>query len=179
MYNIFDTYFGPQIRSIYSGIEATMKKETLPLCALALSVYTEVLGGLVTGNLKEKHSPRENYVEFLSYMGQPYVDLHNEIDLYTRIRSKFVHEFSPRPSYIILLSDTVQNRLGIEYVPDKTETRIEDDKPVMMLSRGCLNFWVREYYQDFKKGVEKYRDRLKDEKDPLFMNFIKSLTIRD
>jgi hypothetical protein len=39
---------------MFSGIEATMKKESIQTCVLALSVYTEIVGGFVTGKLREK-----------------------------------------------------------------------------------------------------------------------------
>ncbi|MGI0012394.1 MAG: hypothetical protein ACREBU_02970 [Nitrososphaera sp.] len=80
---MFDLYFENQIRNfMYSGIEETMKrKETFHLCALALSVYTEVLGGLVTGKLKQSGSSGINYQAFLQYLGPAYVELEKEMKL--------------------------------------------------------------------------------------------------
>ena len=118
MASIFNTYFGTQLYWMYSSIETTMKKETLHACALLLSVYTEILGGLVTGHLKDIGHSRKNYEAFLLYLGQPYLDLHNKIDLYKRVRSAFVHEFSLKPSYIILLTDNVTEKLGIKIEGD-------------------------------------------------------------
>ena len=160
---IFDSFFQYQVKYMYAGIEATLKKETAHLCALALSTYTEVLGGLRTGNLKEKKESRRNYEAFLEYLGQGYVDLNekliqNKTTLYESVRSKLVHEFSPRPSYGIWVSEPNDSRIGIEYIGFH------------------LNFHLREYYRDLKKGVDKYYNELKQwkENQEIFGNFLKS-----
>lgn len=161
---IFDSYFNIQIKTLmYSGIENTMKKESLHLCALALSSYTEILGGLVTGKLKEERNSRANYDAFLPYLGEYYVNLNNRIvnshketlgNLHKAVRSKLVHEFSLRESYIIVITENAdENKHGIELIENKIESGF---------SYLQLNFYVREYYRDFKKGVEKYYDNLKN-----------------
>ncbi len=63
------------------------------LVALGLSVYTEIMGGLVTGNLKDPHWSKRNYKAFLPYLGSYYVNLDNQIDLYSRVRCGLVHEY--------------------------------------------------------------------------------------
>ena len=175
---VFDTYFGNnQLLWMYSGIESTIKKkESAHSCALLLSTYTEILGGLITGHLKDIGHSKKNYEAFLSYLDQSYVDLHNQIDLYKRVRSAFVHEFSLKPSYAIWLTDNVTDKLGIEYIPDTDKVIVEDGKLVRRLTKGSLNFYVREYYRDFKNGVEKYRGELNTNK-LLFINFIIALKI--
>ena len=177
-YHIFDLFFDHQVKFMYSGIEATMEsKDSLYTCALALSTYTEVMGGLVTGNLREEYGhSQKNYEAFLSYLGEKYVKLNNELKeqkltLHKIIRNKLVHEFALRESHIIMNSEIpTDEKIGIE-------VRFFDNKIIH------LNFLVKEYYRDFKNGVAKYRDDLKfSERQPafsdgqiLFMNFIRAV----
>jgi hypothetical protein len=156
---IFNQYFGTQLSWIYAGIESTMKKESSHSCALLLSTYTEVLGGLVTGNLRERGEERKNFEAFLPYLGDYYVELHKKIDLYSTVRSKFVHEFSLRPSYVIWVNEKTTDRKGIESM------------------NNHLNFHIREYYRDFKKGIENYKKDLVNSNE-LFARFIHALAIR-
>ena len=62
------------------------------LAALGLMEYTEILGGLVTGNLRKKGNAKKNFIAFLSYMGQYYIDLDAEINLYEKVRCGLSHE---------------------------------------------------------------------------------------
>ena len=174
-YHIFDLFFDHQVKLMYKGIEVTMENKLHHLCALALSTYTEVMGGLVTGNLKKKGWSRENYEAFLPYLGAKYVDLNSELkgkktSLHQIVRSKLVHEFSPRSSYAILISESIQEKIGIEVNFGYNQTLY-------------LTINVREYYYDFKNGVTKYHDDLKfSECQPafsdgqiLFMNFLNAV----
>ncbi|GEM_PF-6287252 len=137
----FDENLGRQLSWMYAGIESTMKKDSSQACALLLSTYTEVLGGFVTGKLKDPHSMRTNYEAFLPYLGEHYVNLHEKYDLYGIVRNKLVHELSPRPSYIIWIRKSPQkDTFGIEIVD------------------GTLNFNLQEYYRDFRNGIAKYRE---------------------
>ena len=175
-YQIFDSFFNYQIKWMYAGIETTMKKESLHTCALALSTYTEIMGGLVTGNLKEKNQSHNNYDAFLPYLGQKYVELDELVktkykeelqNLYNAVRSKLIHEFSLRESYGMWLSEkSDQNRIGLELITNKTEISLAIH----------INFHIREYYRDFKNGVIKYYTELKNYKvnQSLFGNFLKA-----
>lgn len=136
---LFDQYFGRQLNTMYDAIDATIDLKIAHPCALLLSTYTEVMGGLVTGRLKDSTAMRRNYEAFLRYLGNPYVDLNEKYDLYKHVRNKLVHEFSPRPSYIIWINSDVSNKIGIE------------------ITDGHLNIYLKEYYRDFKAGVEKYK----------------------
>jgi len=136
---LFDQYFGRYLQFMYDGIESTMHEKTAYSCALLLSTYTEVMGGLVTGNLKAEGNAKTNYVAFLPFLGESYVTLHKEYDLYKWVRSKLVHEFSPKPNYIIWVNKSITNKSGIDIID------------------GNLDFNLREYYRDFRCGVEKYK----------------------
>jgi len=157
---IWDSFFQYQVNMMYEGIEILFeKKKGLQLCALALVTYTEVMGGLVTGKLKKKDATRENFEAFLPYLGQEYVKLAGKFNIYGDVRSKLVHEFSPRPGHGIFLSEKPENeKIGLEYIND------------------FLNFNLQEYFRDFKKGVQLYRLKLEKEKEDkkLLGNFLKS-----
>ncbi|MGI0073952.1 MAG: hypothetical protein ACREA3_09085 [Nitrosotalea sp.] len=149
---IYDLFFQYQVRGMITGIEVTIDKKLHHLSALALSAYTEVMGGLVTGNLKKKGYSRKNYEAFLPYLGDKYVDLNNQLksrktSLHEMVRNKLVHEFSPRPSYGIFISESEQEKIGIEVNFDQNQI------PILIIG-------VREYYRDFKNGTEKYYDDL-------------------
>ena len=188
----FDLYFQYQIRYMYAGIEATMTNEAVHLCVLGLSVYTEVLGGLVTGNLKVPGNERKNYESFLPYLGSPYVELDKEMklhqmNLYSVVRSKLVHEFAPKPSFAYWLNPEVTQKPGIVYnFGDSIRLDGHYDKgAVNFPPPDHLNFNVKEYYRDFKDGIEKYHSELRAEmkieagpnQRPLFYNFMKATVI--
>ncbi len=153
-YQIYDSFFNHQVQAMFFGIESTMaKKESFYTCALALSTYTEVMGGLVTGKLKEEKNSRKNYHAFLHYLGQKYVELNDtltkqKLSLHKIVRSKLVHEFALRHSHFIInAEEPLPDRIGIEI-------GFFEDKIVH------VNIWIKEYYRDFKKGVEKYHEDL-------------------
>lgn len=191
---MFDLYFQNQIRTfMYAGIEETMKrKESFHLCALALSVYTEVLGGLVTGRLKVRGSERTNYEAFLPYLGDEYVKLDREMklhnmQLYSLVRSKLVHEFSPKPSYAIWHGDMKPKKPGLEYIfGDSLPIDYPYKDGVNYPGNNHLNIYLVEYYDDLRKGVDKYYSDLEAElkKDagpgqrPLNDNFYEATVIR-
>ena len=157
---LFETYFGRQLSWMYSGIEHTLKTESAHSCALLLSTYSEVLGGLVTGNLQDNDQMRNNYVKFLEYMGSHYLALHSKYDLYKIVRNKLVHEFSPKSSYTIWATESPnKEKFGIEIID------------------GNLNFNLQEYYRDFKNAVEKYKGEIGKE-GILILNFIRALKVR-
>jgi len=177
-YEIFDSFFDNQVKWMYAGIEATMtEKESYHTCALTLSTYTEIMGGLVTGNLRKEYGEsRKNYEAFLPYLGQKYVNLDNLIktqypdrlkNLYSAVRSKLVHEFSLRESHMFVSYEKLHDeKIGIELLSNK----VKDHEAIH------INFLIPEYYRDFKNGVNKYYDDLKKWKmdETRLGNFLKS-----
>lgn len=178
---------------MYAGIEATMQKETIMTCTLVLSVYTEILGGFVNGKLREEGRSRENYEAFLKYLGDYYVQLNYELNkrgtnLYKEVRSKIIHEFQPRPGFAFTFEKEPTDKPGLEYpllggapystIKDRT---LNDPTPRFLIFR------VKEYYRDFRAGVEKYQSAIEAElakeagpnQRPLCENFMNVITIRD
>src|SRR6185312_5642898 len=155
----FEQHLSLPLSIMYASIESTMKKESLHTFALLLSIYTEVFGGIVTGKLQDNHSMRKNYEKFLEFLGSHYVALNEKYDLYANVRSKLVHEFAPRPSYVIWVSSLANsNKFGIE------------------VTNGNLNINLSEYYRDLKIAVDKYRIQLGFEPE-LILNLQKALQI--
>ncbi len=77
---------------------------------------------------------RDNYEKFLEYLGAHYIALNEKYDLYSNVRSKLVHEFAPRPSYIIWTSGLPkEGKFGIQIID------------------GNLNINLQEYYRDFQR----------------------------
>jgi hypothetical protein len=190
----FDLYFQYQIQYMYAGIEATMTNKTVHLCALGLSVYTEILGGLVTGNLKKGGQKRKNYDAFLPYLGLKYVELDDELklrgsSLYREVRSALVHQFTPDIGYALWLDDLPEGKPGLEYPSfgdPPTIQNVEGKTTITFGPHRHLNFHVKPYYWDFKNGVQKYYSELKAEMKkpagpgqwPLFEKFSDATVIR-
>lgn len=144
-----DRVFDKDIRGdMYSSINVTMNNESRKSCALLLSVYTEILGGFVTGKLKDKTQMRPNYEAFLPYLGTEYLEFHKKYDIYSRIRNGLVHEFGPKKQYVIWLTEKPQRELGFEYVPEM----------------DLIHFHLQEYFRDFKNGIDLYYRQLIEEK---------------
>lgn len=158
---VIEHIFEKDIRGdMYASINSTMNKDSRKSCALLLSVYTEILGGFVTGNLKDKSQMRQNYEAFLSYLGVEYREFHKKHDTYTRIRNGLVHEFGPKKQYVIWLTETPQRETGFEYVPEM----------------DLIHFHLQEYFRDFKKGVDLYYEQLiKENRKNLIEKFLNTL----
>ena len=101
--HIIRSFFEREFKQMCAGIETTLKNKNYHLCALALSTYTEVFGGLVTGELKiEQGKSKSNFEAFLPFLGKKYVELNEELmkngtSIYKEVRSKLVHEFFSTP----------------------------------------------------------------------------------
>ena len=157
--NFIEPFFERQVKEMIDGIDVTLTNNNFHLCALALCTYTEVLGGVVTGNLKQQRKSKSNFEAFLPYLGKKYVTLNEELkkkktSIYQEVRNKLVHEFSPRQSYgIWIQAKPNDEQIGVEFLGDH------------------LNFHLKEYYRDFKNAVEEYRQKVETNED-LFSKFM-------
>jgi hypothetical protein len=144
--NISEYFFDKFIRTnLYEAVDATLKESTKYSCALLLAAYTEMLGGVVSGNLLKKYHGRQNFSSFLEYMGNVYSEINDRIDVSDYMRNGLIHEFEPKKRYTIEISDDDSgNKVGIEYHENLKILRIN----------------LREYYRDFKKGVDKFHDEV-------------------
>jgi hypothetical protein len=183
-----ETYFDPYRRLIYDGIEATLTRKAIHTCALALSVYTEIMGGFVSGNLREDKQSRNNYDAFLPFLGTSYVEANKQLIsrktyLHKEVRSKLVHEFTPRSLHSFQFNDPISDKAGIEYAAygDPPVQEVRGGVPTLMVQpQRHLIFRVREYYRDFQKAVDNYRPKLDDQNGDrrLLVNFIKAISLK-
>lgn len=127
-------------------VDGTVKTEKNLLAALALSVYTEVLGGYLEGTHEPGHS-QVNYERGLAYLGSCYDPLIKNGDAYRRVRCGLVHTyFIKGPSGVYV--DQVQANCGLSRASD-----------------GRITFAVKKYQEDFFRAVERYRDELSQGKN--------------
>lgn len=77
-----------------NDIDAAIRGRANFLAALGLVSYTEVLGGLVTGNAGKRGCAAENFRAFLPYLGSDYQALETKgVDLYDTVRCGLVHQY--------------------------------------------------------------------------------------
>jgi len=148
MYAIEDFFNRNVQKQMYKGIEVTLKAEAHNTCALALSVYTEILGGFVRGT-HDPYQGSKNFNAFLQYFGDYYQTLSQKNDIYSIIRSGLVHEGEPKGEFMIVISGKLEKRHGIEFIK-------------LQKNRIHVNFSLREYFQEFKDAVQKYRNELEE-----------------
>lgn len=149
-------------KEMIGSVKSTINADNKIDCAILLSTYTEIFGGYVTGNLTDKDITRDNYDAFLPYLGMEYVQLDEKFNkspkgLYGRVRNLLIHQGRIKGASFIYLSKNTHPSIGITYD-----------------SLGHISFNLREYFRDFKKGIEKYEQGLKnsDFHDELYQRFL-------
>lgn len=139
-------------------IEEAIKAKTNFLVALGLSVYTEAMGGLVTGRFKDSRCSGRNFRAFLPYLGQSYVSLDTQIDLYRKVRCGLAHEY---------------------FVKGQSTICVRFDPPIapgIVYQNGAILFAVENYYRDFRNAINKYLDELlKGSRPDMVRNFFGAL----
>lgn len=176
-------FFNQYIRGfMYNDISnATDKAAANFLVALGLSVYTEVMGGLVTGRLKKPGKASANYRAFLKYMGPYYVQLDSKINLYNRVRCGLAHEYFIKGPGVVARTladenDSSQNVPGITVSSKDAPLLIRTDTGPTKLPPDTIAFGTRNYFRDFRQAVEAYyRDLLRPESIALVANFKQAL----
>lgn len=141
---------------IYHDIDAAIDGKANFLVALALTTYTEFLGGLINGNFgidaQGKMIPGQcgkNFETFFGCLGTPYQNLVNELNVYGVIRSGLVHQ------YFVKREGTIWMGLPPEI-----------DCGIKVNSDGKIHFYVQKYFADLKEAVRKYYNKLVIERDP-------------
>ncbi len=87
----FDKYILGWMRQ---DIDTALGCQANKLAALGLVTYTEILGGLRTGNLGDDTRNQANFNSFFEYLGKEYQKLiSGNADIYHRIRCKLVHNY--------------------------------------------------------------------------------------
>lgn len=151
----FDEYVFGFMRS---DIDAGIRGNANYLCALGLVSYTEMLGGLVTGNLAQRRQSGPNFRAFLRYLGPEYEEIQSKgIDIYDVVRCGLVHQYFIKggpPVWMHAISPC-----GIISSPG-----------------GPTHFIVQAYRDDFFAGATRYRnDLLGGARKQLTANFEKGI----
>ena len=127
------------------------------MAALGLSTFTEVLGGLFRGDLKEGIS-RANYDTFIKeFFPKPYAAVNSRLrqdrlkGLYGAVRCGLVHEYLLQKNFIVVPNSRDELDCGIVYAPKNGKKEYE------------LKFVVDQYFEDFKHAFNKYYGRVKSE----------------
>ncbi len=161
-------FFDQYVRGFMAhDIESANNQGANFLVALGLSIYTEVMGGLVTGALKQRGRSKSNYEAFLPFLGQYYVNLDKKVGLYDRVRCGLAHGYfikGPNNSIVRTLVDrngSPDNVPGILYSdPSAPLTALIDSAQPVNVPAGTIIFGTRNYFRDFMGGVEQYHDQL-------------------
>lgn len=168
----FKTYiFGFMLNDIEKAINSGLNY----IAALGLAVHSEVIGGLMTGKLRDKRASRKNFEKFLEHLGTiiPYYNQDNiKKVFYDNIRCGLVHEYFVKE--ITTNGDKgLIARVGVPVGKDTYEGIpgvFIDEREERIL------FFLRNYFRDFKLAVEKYYNQVvKDKDESLINNFKKSV----
>ena len=129
-------------------INVAIEGEANYLVALALSSYTEFLGGLYRCQIKEGQAKR-NYNNGLKKLGEEYIQLLDEHrnEIYARVRCGLVHEYFIKGTAKVWMNEPSPTCCGIEFKRG-----------------GSINFYVTQYFDDFQVAISEYIDKMKTNK---------------
>ena len=158
--HIFDEYIFGFMRS---DIDAAIRGNANYLAALGLVSYTEVLGGLRTGELGLRGRSAANFSAFIPYLGKDYEDLQKRgIDVYDTVRCGLVHNYFIKGDSTIWMRATAP--CGVIASPG-----------------GPTYFIVNVYRDHFFAGAALFRDEILEGIDPMlatnFQNGLKQISI--
>ena len=152
-----------------NDIQAAIGGRANFLAALGLLDYTEILGGIVSGNLI--HAPKDwnkedNFKAFLPYLDKlyqssnkkPYQDLDKQLKtgIYGKIRSGLVHQY--------LLNQPGEVRM--------TERPGDDCSISVDVINGSITFVVQRYFFDFRAGLTEYKKDLVERQEQNLLDAI-------
>jgi hypothetical protein len=144
---------------IVNDIPAAINGKANYLAALGLSNYTEIIGGLYSGDLSGNNGLGLHYLKFIKdFFHSDYILVDNDLrndglkGLYSVVRCGLSHEyFIKKISKIEMDSQQLLN-CGITYDPH---------------ANPQIVFYVNQYFHDFKIAFEKYYKKLKTDTSTL------------
>lgn len=141
-----------------SDIDVAIRGNANFLAALGLVTYTEVLGGLVTGNAGKNRHASKNFRAFLPYLGKDYKTFDIKgIDIYDTVRCGLVHQYFIKGDSAIWM-------------------RASSPCGIIASSNGPTHFLVNVYRDHFFSGATQYRNELLDgSNSTLVANFVKGV----
>lgn len=166
---------------IFNDIQNCIKSKANYAVALLLLSYTEFIGGLINGTIGLQGKSQEQFNKALEYFDwsgdekyyknfkQKYRDTDFQIkegNIYTLFRCGLAHEyFIKGDSFVYNNPDGYRDDKGIFYC----EGCIDNDAGVQVID-GRLRFHTNAYFRDFKNAVQKYYEKLIEEKDQNLLN---------
>lgn len=136
---------------MFNDVQACIDGKANFAGALALSVYSEILGGLRIGRMDED---ADKYKAFLKEMGY---DDNEAGHAYGQVRCGLVHQ------YFLKQESTIHMR--------------EQSERGLVFGQQRIDFYVTKYFEEFKKAYFKYKRELLSDKDDLLENFEKATMI--
>jgi len=157
----FDEYVFGFMRN---DIDAAVRGNANFLAALGLVSYTEVLGGLVTGNVGKRGCAAENFRAFLPYLGTDYQTFEAKgVNLYDTVRCGLVHQYFIKGGATIWMNANAP--CGIFSSPN-----------------GPTYFIVNVYRDHLFSGAARYRNELIDGSNAMlvanFENGVKDIGLK-
>jgi hypothetical protein len=141
---------------MFHDVDNCLKADASLLVAVALTAYTDFLGGLITGKTERGHA-KENFTCFLEKMGYKESDA---IRYYDLVRNGLTHEYLVKGSWQV--GTGLSNRKGIE----------ERD--------GHIFFDVAIYYSELKRAYFSHKKEFKPVESRLLQrNYTLSLSHTD
>ena len=132
---------------MWHDIKAAIDGKANFLAALGLVNYTEILGALSQGTLRNEGKPnRDKFEAFFQYMGQDYKDLlNNDPNIYRKLRNKLTHEYFAYTIGTIAMESSTPLLTGI-----------------ILGTGGDVSIVVQRYFEDLQLGAERYFARLSE-----------------
>jgi hypothetical protein len=139
---------------IVNDIPAAINGKANYLAALGLSNYTEIIGGLYSGDLSGKNNDLgQNYLKFIKdFFHSDYILVDNNLrndglkGLYSVVRCGLSHEYFIKKISKIEMDSHQALNCSITYDPH---------------ANPQIVFYVNQYFHDFKNAFEKYYKKLK------------------
>lgn len=140
--------------NLFEDLRNCIKVKANFVTALALSAYTEALGGLINGDLTDKGDTKKNYRTFLERMGYSPVESEK---YYYDVRCGLTHAIFIKGAKTSVAKVGVNEKKGI----------VERD--------GGLFFLIMNYMAEFQDAYNKYKEELLAGKDNLQTMFDKAM----
>jgi len=141
---------------MFNDIKACIAGNANFAAALALSTYTEILGGILNGSFEDKSEGKfNNYMAFLSFMG--YEKLAGKA--YGLVRGGLTHQYFIKQESTVFMWITTDERRGI------------------VIDGDNVQFHVVDYFQEFQVAYGKLKKSILEGDDKALRIFEQALSI--
>jgi hypothetical protein len=142
---------------MFSDVRACIEGKANFAAALALSTYSEILGGLINGSLEEKGEAKaNNYITFLKQMG--YKDEAGKA--YGLVRGGLTHQYFVKQESTVLMWGTTESRRGI------------------VIEGETVTFHVVDYFQEFQLAYAKLKKAILEDDGEALAKFENATSVQ-